>query len=331
MALMPGWNKREKANCLIEGEPMPNRVLHRNAEAGHKNCEKLPLLRPKRFGPSLKSVRRQVSFTINRPLARGRLIAAHEQKGCSRAAFCRKIPIKFCLQNGGFMTPEPSASNEGKEMNKLKIDLLLAEYKRHSDDVRVSVQSYSNKFTIFAVIVLSMLSYAFARPDIEQGFIFLLVSFFIVIVEKYAFLNTYLIAASASRIREIEKEISHLTNEKFVIAWDTHYASRLINTSMLISKKPIFLLNKMPHPITTTSTYVFLTLTFLLAFSAWKACLIFSFPFNLLYLIFIFASQVFAGIQGVWCINFGRNAEVLAYFPSIANDAIEKKRKRDAE
>ncbi|MBM3925419.1 MAG: hypothetical protein FJ320_05440 [SAR202 cluster bacterium] len=106
------------------------------------------------------------------------------------------------------------------------IDLLVEEYRFVRAEIRMYVEQYSPRFSIFAVFVLSALAFAFENPKYDV--IYTIIPIFVFVILFLTIAQTHLIMSLATRARNIEYEIQAMNKGNPILKWESLYVLSLV-------------------------------------------------------------------------------------------------------
>jgi hypothetical protein len=114
-----------------------------------------------------------------------------------------------------------------------RVDVLITEYNRLSAEIRMYVQEFSPRLTIFGTIGLGAIGFAWGNERYQ--IVFAIIPYLIMFIGSVTSAQAYIISCIALRLREIEDEISEI-NGAPVLRWESHCATGFIFSVVLKTK-----------------------------------------------------------------------------------------------
>lgn len=194
-----------------------------------------------------------------------------------------------------------------------ELDLLKIEYEALRSEIRMYIEQYSPKFTIFGVFVLSAFTFAFKNPKYQ--IIYLIIPLFIFVIGYVTITQAYLITLCAARIRSIERRIAELNQRIPLLLWEHKICMKMVYPLILRlylkgeGNKRIMMLN----PIFICVISIIFAVLPLLAYCIWKSYLFFPSPWNILYTSFLALVSLGILIQSISFFRMGRLTDQIDY------------------
>ena len=197
------------------------------------------------------------------------------------------------------------------KMDQVKV--LLAEYNRLGTEIKMYIEQYSPKFTVFGVFVLSAFAFAFQHADYQ--IVYAVIPLFIFLIGYIQIAQVHIMMAQGGRIRNIESRIKDLNGGVPLMEWESRVAMKLvfppfINVQL---KGPAKRRVRGPNPIFMSVVFVLIAMLPLLAYSTWKAYRFIPPKWNVAYLIVIVFLSVGISIQAFAFFTFGRITDLIDY------------------
>jgi len=199
---------------------------------------------------------------------------------------------------------QPKAESNASLTKEKQAEILLVEYDRLSAEVRMFVEQYSPKFTVFAVFVLAAFAFAFQNPAYQ--IIYVAIPLFVFLIGYTSVAQGHIISILVGRIRAIEEKITLLNGGEPILEWETKIASKLFLPALirirLIGRKRRWII---PNPILLSVVFIILTVLPMIIYSTWKAYSFIPSPWNKAYASLVIVSFVGIAIQSFSYFFFG--------------------------
>lgn len=192
-----------------------------------------------------------------------------------------------------------------------KIEILMHDYDNMRAEIRMYIEQYSPKFSIFGIFVLSAFVFAFQNPKYQL--VYIIIPFFIFVIGFFTIAQAYIITLIGSRIRIIENDINKLNNGKNILNFETEIAYTMVYPPLIKlllknSKKKRIL-----NPIFISVVSLIIAVFPLILFCLYKAYYFINNPFNYIYIIFIFILSLLLIMQCFSFFKLGSLTETIDY------------------
>jgi hypothetical protein len=170
----------------------------------------------------------------------------------------------------------------------------------------MQVEQLSQKFTLFAVFVLS--AFALAFQNTGYRIIFAIIPFFIFfigfVINSQSYINTVL----SGRMKAVERRIRDLNEGIYILEWESNVAPRFIFTFLTTlrlrvrSKSEV----RLPNPVLVAVAFMLLTAQPLITYSSWKAYQLLFIPWNIVYIVIVIVFDILMIAQSFSFFIFGQ-------------------------
>ena len=112
------------------------------------------------------------------------------------------------------------ATNEHEKLSQHaeELALLRMEYERMSAEIRMYVEQYSPKLSIFGTFILGAITFAWG--DNKYSAVYPMVPYFLFLLSGVTISQAYIITCLAERVRQIEARVAHLNGGKMILEWE---------------------------------------------------------------------------------------------------------------
>lgn len=118
-----------------------------------------------------------------------------------------------------------------------ELGLLKVEYERMAAEIRMYVEQYSPKFTIFGSVILGAIVFAWGGGG-RYACVYPLVPYLMFAIAAVSIAQSYVIACLAERIKQIELRIADLNGGVPIMKWESDIALRLIGAAVVVLQDP---------------------------------------------------------------------------------------------
>jgi len=108
-----------------------------------------------------------------------------------------------------------------------KVAVLLKDFEALRSEIRMYIQQYTPKFSIFSAFVLSLL-FVSDQYNSMYGYLILLVPFTIIAISLLTAAQAYLLNIAASRVSRIEQMINRFAEPSILMEWESRMTPNLV-------------------------------------------------------------------------------------------------------